>query len=130
MLAPLVDWVDPPGGAGGGRQQAQTDYVSAASHIKSLLAGDVDNNSRSSSSSSSSVAVSPQQVERVLMVCFRRHAEDQQHDVQLYQAVAAAVPVLPPNRHLFRGSWQELKTAGVELWPAPVAARLQQLLGG
>jgi hypothetical protein len=50
---------------------------------------------------------------------------DLQPAVQQHRA--AAVPVLGPNKHLFRGSWQQLQECGVELWPEPVAARLQQL---
>jgi hypothetical protein len=47
--------------------------------------------------------------------------------VELYPAVVAAVPVLPPGVHLFKGSWRQLQQCGMDLWPAPVAARLRQV---
>lgn len=65
-------------------------------------------------------------MELVRMVCFGA-LWDIWQAVQLHRAVAAAVPVLPPSKHLFLGSWQRLQECGVELWPEAVAARLQQL---
>jgi hypothetical protein len=97
------------------------EVASAASHIGRLLAADVSN-----SGTSSSTAGLSRQMERVRMVCFNV-ITSVQPAVQLHRAVAAAVPVLPRNKHLFRGSWQQLQECGVELWPEPVAARLQQL---
>jgi hypothetical protein len=99
-----------------------TDIASAAAHISRLLAP-----GSSSLSSSSSGSGKQKQAEQVLVVCLDG-SRDPQQAVLLYKAVAAAVPVLPPNQHLFRGSWQLLQECGLELWPAPVAARLQQLL--
>jgi hypothetical protein len=64
----------------------------------------------------------------VLLVCFGDSASHPATAAgKLYRAVAAAAPVLPPGVHLFRGSLSKLRVNGVELWPAPVAARLQQL---
>jgi hypothetical protein len=65
-------------------------------------------------------------MELVRMVCFGA-ALDIRQAAQLHRAVVAAVPMLPPSKHLFQGSWQQLQECGVELWPEPVAARLQQL---
>jgi hypothetical protein len=66
--------------------------------------------------------------EQVRVVCLSfKNSGATHHAARLRRALVAAVPVLPPGRHLFRGSWQQLQECGVELWPAPVAARLQQL---
>jgi hypothetical protein len=62
----------------------------------------------------------------VLLVCF--YANCNRDVAQLHHAVVAAVPALPPGKHLFPSSWRYLQEIGVELWPAPVAARLRQLL--
>jgi hypothetical protein len=111
------------------------DVPSVATHISRLLesgtgssssgrssSGNGSGSSGSSSSGGTSAGV-PGTTGRVLMVCL-----DVDKSAKLYSAVAAAVPVLPPGKHLFRGSWELLQECGVELWPAPVAARLQQLL--
>jgi hypothetical protein len=59
------------------------------------------------------------------LVCFA--ACDSFSDAELYRAVVEAVPVVPPGVHLFLGSWRQLRQCGAEMWPAPVAARLQQV---
>jgi hypothetical protein len=107
--------------------QQSIDLASAAAHISRLLAADAAT-TRSSSIACGSVGPLSQAWQvRPRVVCFSRSHQGEEAG-QLLRAVAAAVPVLPPNRHLFMGSWQQLQECGVELWPAPVAARLQQLL--
>jgi hypothetical protein len=64
----------------------------------------------------------------VRLVCFYDKYKCGQQTTHLHRAVVAAVPVLPPGKHLFMGSWKLLRQCGVELWPVPVAARLKQLL--
>jgi hypothetical protein len=94
--------------------EVEMDMASAATHISRLLA--------------SGTGSSRGMQQQVQVVCC--DSIDPEQAAQLHAAVAAAVPVLPPNKHLFRGSWQLLQDCGLELWPAPVAARLQQLLLG
>jgi hypothetical protein len=97
------------------------DTAAAATHMRQLLA------TGGQHSSSRDGAGFSLQVCQVRVVCFTYSIDYHEKAVKLQRAVAAAVPVLPPNRHLFRGSWQQLQDCGVELWTAPVAARLQQL---
>jgi hypothetical protein len=120
------------------------DIPAAAAHISPLLAPTTGSSSgsgrgrrrgrgrgsgRGSSSTPPGMQGAPGQVR---VVCL--HQEHSQNPVfsepapQLHAAVLAAVPVLPPNMHLFRGTWIELQECGVELWPAPVAARLKPLV--
>jgi hypothetical protein len=78
-----------------------------------------------SSSSSSAGGLKP--LDRVMVVCVKSGTGWAAAALLRHQAVLAAVRVLPPGVHLFNGSLNELRTNGVELWPAPVAARLRQL---
>jgi hypothetical protein len=109
------------------------DIPAAAAHINKLLAPSASSSSsrspRSSSSSSSTQPCVQQHSGQVRVVCINTVSEEHAKLAeQLHKALVAALPVLPPGRHLFRGSWQQLQECGVELWPAPVAARLQQLV--
>jgi hypothetical protein len=99
-----------------------------ATSSASSSAASSDGGSSRSRSSSCDVGLHKQAVQ-AKVVCvegFIGHPEAAA--VELYRAVMAAVPLLPPHHHLFLGSWQRLQDCGVQLWPAPVAARLQQLL--
>jgi hypothetical protein len=114
----------------------------AAAHISRLLAPAQGSTSSrhdpSSSSSSSSQSAPPVQgpTGQVRVVCLQQRSHDMgqsdsesmQYAARLRTALVAAVRVLPPKCHLFRGSWRQLQECGVELWPPPVAARLQQLV--
>jgi hypothetical protein len=102
---------------------SSTDMASVALDITPLLAPEADSSGSSAGSSGEGVSL---QEGRVMVVCVSNMNRHQA--VQLKQAVAAAVPVLAPNKHLFLGGWELLQECGVELWPAPVAARLQQLV--
>jgi hypothetical protein len=101
----------------------------AAAHISRLLATGQGSTSSCSSSQSAPPVQGP--TGQIRVVCLRQRTDlysgSTQHAARLRRALVAAVPVLPPNMHLFRGSWWELQHCGVELWPPPVAARLQQL---
>jgi hypothetical protein len=116
--------------AGSKLKQVPYHIPAAATHISQLLASDPS----SSSSSSSSTACLSQRAAQVRVVCLPNAYSDDGDPLaateQLRKAVAAAVPVMPPNMHLFRGSWWLLQESGVELWPAPVAARLKEVLAG
>jgi hypothetical protein len=84
--------------------------------------------SSSSSSSSGSEANGDWLPQDFRMVCFSGLGSIIGTPVaELYHSVVAAVPVPPPQVHMYRGSLGQLQQCGVELWPAPVAARLQQL---
>jgi hypothetical protein len=100
----------------------------AAAHISQLLAP-AQGRSRCSSSQRAPPGQGP--AEQIRVVCLQRRrfllSGSTQNAARLRRALVAAVPVLPPNTHLFRGTWGELQACGVELWPEPVAARLQQL---
>jgi hypothetical protein len=102
-----------------------SDKPAAAAHLSQLLAPSPDGGC-------STAAPMQQAVGRVRMVCLQQcRGQDlvlSGGPAQLYAALVAAVPVLPHNRHLFRGSWLQLQQCGVELWPSPVCARLQQLV--
>jgi hypothetical protein len=95
---------------------------SAAAHIAGLLETGTGASSCSSSNNNSSAGGPLRRAEQVRVVCFNGKEAS-----RLHRPVMAAVPVLPPGKHLFLGSWKQLQECGVELWPAPVAARLQQL---
>jgi hypothetical protein len=126
------------------RPAAQFDQGSAAAHVSSLLvpppraatsaapaaealAAALATAPAAASTAASAPALQPRSG-AVLLVCFWDQEARDQQATQLHRAVAAAVPVLPAGKHLFLGPWKRLKEYGVELWPAPVAARLQQLL--
>jgi hypothetical protein len=108
--------------------------AAAAAHISQVLVPGAGSSScgltaaapaGTSASSSSSSGVG-QQPTPVAMVCFAGFQDTPQAAaVELYCALVAAVPVLPQGVHLFRGSLVQLQQCGVEMWPAPVAARLQ-----
>jgi hypothetical protein len=95
------------------------DIPAAAAHISQLLAP---------TPGSSTTAKMRGATGQVRVVCIAGGRRDVGGAAQLHKALVAAVPVLPPNMHLFRGTWQQLQECGVELWPAPVAERLQQLV--
>jgi hypothetical protein len=100
------------------------DLAPAISHLIGLLtAGSRHMHSGASSSSQPGEQLQP---DRVQVVCWNGSHNTPQAAL-LRNAVSALAP-LPPNKHVFRGSWQQLQECGLELWPAPVAARLQQLL--
>jgi hypothetical protein len=105
------------------------DMGSAAAHVGKALASYAGG---SSSHSSRGSVAEGRQVGQLQVLCIAgftsEYAEWRAAAQQLYAAVVAAVPVRPPGVHLFKGSWRELQECGVELWPAPVAARLQQLV--
>jgi hypothetical protein len=102
---------------------------SAAAHVGKALASYAGS---SSSHSSRDPAEERQQVGQLQVLCIDGYTSDctqwREAAEQLYAAVVAAVPTWPPGVHLFKGSWGELQECGLELWPAPVAARLQQLV--
>jgi len=103
----------------------ETDVSSAAPYITWLLTQGTRSSS-SSSSCSSDAEVSPY-AEQVQIVCVCS-IRDIPISAGLRRALRAAVPALPPKKHLFTYSWHQLAAWGVELWPAPVAARLRQLV--
>jgi hypothetical protein len=104
------------------------DTTLAAAHISRLLAPEPQNRSSPDSRSSSSSRGGDRSPLQVVCLSDDGHAQALTAGAQLHRAVVAAVPVLAPTRHLFQGGWYLLHTCGVELWPAPVAARLQQLV--
>jgi hypothetical protein len=97
----------------------------AANHISRLVALDPAKSSSSGTGSGGRAGVHTQAA-RVQVVCFSPAGCVE--PMQLQQAVRAAMPVLSPGKHLFRGSWEVLQQCGVKLWPEPVATRLQQLM--
>jgi hypothetical protein len=103
-----------------------SDMAAVATHIGPLLAPPEGSSTSTATDSSSRRLEVRTQDKQVLVVCVSQLKRHEAEDLQ--QALAAAVPVLPPNKHLFRGSWKQLQQCGVELWPAPVAARLRQLV--
>jgi hypothetical protein len=98
------------------------DMPAAAAHISQLLAP--------TPASSNTAKMRRATTGQVRLVCIKYYSLEPElaAAVQLHKALVAAVPVLRPNMHLFRGDWQQLQQCGVELWPEPVAARLQQLV--
>jgi hypothetical protein len=110
-------------------ERCMSDVPAAAAHISQLLVPAPNGSGGGSSSSSTSAGMQPA-AGQVRVVCLEQVCSSgaKASGACLHRALVAAVPVLPPHMHLFRGSWQQLQECGVELWPAPVAARLQQLV--
>jgi hypothetical protein len=111
------------------RMEAEFDQESAAAHLSSLLEPRPPEGAPAAEAPAAPAGGVQLHRGGVVLVCFNdrdRFIPCPAADLQ--SAVAAAVPVLPPSKHLFQGSWKEVQECGVELWPAPVAARLQQLL--
>jgi hypothetical protein len=101
------------------------DNGAAAAHVSRVLASCAGS---SSSGGGRGSRAEGRQVRQLQVLCIAGFTspfgEMQAAAQQLHAAVVAAVPGV----HLFKGSWGELQECGVKLWPAPVAARLQQLV--